>query len=180
MQEGELFPIATDIQLYAALLLKFFNQGLEGRLREQGETLSSLQYGILRMLQFETLTISEISQRLGLDPSALVRAIDALERKGLAERGSDPRDRRRNPVHITDKGKGLMVAVPIITPQDPTWQALAAMGLETAVQLRDILRQLMQQFPEGRMVVEIAAIPPDWEQFTVGEQNGEPSDRHRD
>jgi DNA-binding MarR family transcriptional regulator len=180
MQEDELFFIATDIQLYTVLLLKFFNQALEERLREQGETLSSLQYGILRMLQFETLTISEISQRLGLDPSALVRAIDALERKGLAERGSDPRDRRRNPVHITDKGKGLMVAAPIITPQDLTWQALAAMGLETAVQLRDLLRQLIQQFPEGQMVVEMAASPTEREPFTEKEQNGESSDRHRD
>ncbi|MFO7682979.1 MAG: MarR family transcriptional regulator [Chloroflexota bacterium] len=173
MTEYQLFPIAADIQLYAALLLKFFNQALEERLREQGETLSSLQHGILRMLQFQPLTISEISQRLGLDPSTLVRSVDALERKGLAERGSDPHDRRRNPVHLTDRGRALMLAVPIIAPQDATWQALAAVGEETAVQLRDLLRQLVQQFPEGRMVVALSAIPPNSEQYPLGDQDNE-------
>jgi DNA-binding MarR family transcriptional regulator len=33
-----------------------------------------------------------------LDPSTLVPAVDALERKGLAMRGQDPNDRRRNPL----------------------------------------------------------------------------------
>jgi DNA-binding MarR family transcriptional regulator len=160
MTESALFPIATEIHLYAALLLKFFSQSLEERLHEQGETLSGLQYGVLRMLQFETLTVSEISQRLGLDPSTLVRAVDALERKGLCERGSDPRDRRRNPIHITTKGRALMIAAPIVAPEDATWQALAALGEETAVQLRDLLRELIQQFPEGRLVVELSALPP--------------------
>jgi DNA-binding MarR family transcriptional regulator len=160
MAASPLVPIATEIHLYAAILLKFFNQAIEARLRAQGETLSSLQYGILRMLQFERLTISAISQRLGLDPSTLVRAVDALERKGLTERGSDPHDRRRNPIHITDKGRALMIATPMVAPEDATWQALAAVGEETSVQLRNLLRQLIQQFPEGRMVVELSIIPP--------------------
>jgi DNA-binding MarR family transcriptional regulator len=93
----------------------------------------------------------------------------------LAERGSDPRDRRRNPVHITDKGTSLDGRCAHHYPPGPYLAGFGGNGEETAVQLRDLLRQLMQQFPEGRMVVALSAIPPDWEQFTVGEQNGEPS-----
>ena len=103
MSEHHLYPVAIEIQFYAALLLKFFNQALEERLRQYGTKISSLQHGILRMLQFDTLTISELSQRLGLDPSTLVRAVDASEHKDLACRGTDPHDRRRNPITITSK-----------------------------------------------------------------------------
>ncbi len=125
------------------------------RLRECGVRISSLQYGILRMLQFETLTISEISQRMGLDPSTLVRAVDALERKGLAQRGSDPRDRRRNPITITDKGRELVTAVPVIAGEDVTFQALQSFGVEPTTQLRDLLRELIKEFPEGKTVAEM-------------------------
>jgi DNA-binding MarR family transcriptional regulator len=155
MPEHHLYPVAVEIQLYAALLLKFFNQGLEERLRECGERISSLQHGILRMLQFDTLTISEISQRMGLDPSTLVRAVDALERKDLARRGSDPHDRRRHPITITKKGMQLVTTVPVITSGDPTFQALQALGLEPTTHLRDLLRALIKEFPEGKMVAEL-------------------------
>ena len=155
MREHHLYPVAIEIQLYAALLLKFFNQALEERLRECGERISSLQHGILRMLQFDTLTISEISQRMGLDPSTLVRAVDALERKDLARRGSDPHDRRRNPITITEKGMELVTAVPVITGEDLTFQALQSFGVESTTQLRNLLRGLIREFPEGKMVAEL-------------------------
>lgn len=155
MAMHDLVPVAIEIQLYAALLLKFFNQALEERLDEYGERISSLQHGVLRMLQFETLTISEISQRMGLDPSTLVRAVDALERKGLAQRGSDPRDRRRNPITITEKGLELVTAVPVITGADLMFRALQSLGVESATQLRDLLLGLIREFPEGRLVAEL-------------------------
>ncbi len=155
MQEDRLYPVAIEIQLYAALLLKFFNQALEERLRERGERISGLQHGILRMLRFDTLTVSEISQRMGLTPSTLVRAVDALERRDLARRGSDPHDRRRNPITITEKGVELVTAVSVMSAEDPTFQALKAIGLESTTQLRDLLRALIREFPEGKMIAEL-------------------------
>ena len=155
MNEAQLYPAANEIQIYAALLLKFFNPALEERLRQHGEKISSLQHGILRMLQFETLTISEISQRLGLDLSTLVRAVDSLERKDLARRGNDPNDRRRNPISITERGNVLVTQVPIISEQDPTSQALQTLGVEATTQLRDLLCQLVLEFPEGKTVVNL-------------------------
>jgi DNA-binding MarR family transcriptional regulator len=155
LREFHLYPVAIEIQLYAALLLKLFNQALEERLRECGEGISSLQHGILRMLQFDTLTISEISQRMGLDPSTLVRAVDSLERKNLARRGSDPHDRRRHPITITEKGMELVTRVPVVAGEDLSFQALQSLGIESTTQLRDLLRELIEKFPEGKMVVEL-------------------------
>jgi DNA-binding MarR family transcriptional regulator len=160
LPDDRLFPVASEIQIFAALLLKFFGQGLEERLREQGERISSLQHAILRMLQFDTLTISEISQRMGLDPSTLVRAVDALERRDLARRGSDPYDRRRHPITITEKGTDLIAAVPVIAAEDPALQALESVGIKAATSLRDLLRELMEEFPEGRIVAELISSVP--------------------
>jgi DNA-binding MarR family transcriptional regulator len=159
MNEESLFPAAIEIQLFSALLLKFFNQALEERLKEHGVKISSLQHGILRMLQYEMITISEISQRLGLDPSTLVRSIDSLERKGLVQRESDPNDRRRNPIKITAEGEALITTVPLITPSDLPFQALSSFGVESAYQLRNLLRELIKKVPEGKMVVDLMSGP---------------------
>ena len=80
----------NEIHTYASLLFKYFNVGVEERLREFGVKISGLQYGLLRMLMAGNLTISELSQRLGMGASTLVRSIDSLEQKGMVERGSDP------------------------------------------------------------------------------------------
>lgn len=149
MPEHELYPIAVEIRIYAALLLKFFNMALEERLRNYSEPIDSFQHSVLCMFQAETLTISEISQRLGMDPSTLVRMVDALEGKGLVERGSDPNDRRRNPIHITKKGTELVTAIPVISEQDPSFQALESLGVDSVKQFRDTLLAIIKQFPEG-------------------------------
>ena len=97
---------------------------------------------------------------MGLDPSTLVRAVDALERRDLARRGSDPRDRRRHPITITEKGLKLIEAVPEITAEDPAFHALESIGIEAATELRDLLRELILEFPEGKMVSELLSNTP--------------------
>ncbi len=160
MEQDKLLPIANEIHVYAALLLKFVNQSLEERLRDYGVSIDSLQHSVLSMLRFETLTISTICQRMGLDPSTMVRKIDSLERKRLVRRGHDPRDRRRNPIHITEKGIELITAVPVISDKDPAFQGLQSLGFDSALQLHDLLRKLIQQFPEGKLVSELMSGQP--------------------
>ena len=160
MPAPDLIQISNEIYTYAALLLKFFSESLEERLQNHGVPLTSLQFSIVRMLRFEPLTISMISQRMSLDPSALVRIIDSLERKGLVLRAVDPHDRRRNPIEITKKGLKLVAAVPVIAENDPVFHALQSLGVEPTVLLRDLLLKVMQQFPEGRLVSELISGQP--------------------
>ena len=154
-EQEEMYLAAGEIQFYSALLLKFFNEALERRLWQQEEKISALQHGILRMPMFENLTISVISRRLVMDPSTLVRSVDRLERQGLVVRGRDPRDRRQNPLSITEKGRELISAVPPITHDDLPYQALQALGFASTLQLRDLLRDLMNEFPEAKMIIEL-------------------------
>lgn len=160
MPDKDLLQLSLEIQTFTALLLKFFNQAIEQRMQAHGVTLSALQLGILRMLQYETLTISALSQRFSMDPASILRIIDALEGKGLVVRGVDPHDRRRNPIHITQQGIELLTALPAVAEEDPTFQALAALGPDQVVQLRDLLFQLMLHFPDGRFVTGMLSAPP--------------------
>ncbi|PKO19084.1 MAG: hypothetical protein CVU39_00605 [Chloroflexi bacterium HGW-Chloroflexi-10] len=79
-----------------------------------------------------------------MDPSTLVRAVDMLERLEVAERGSDPKDPRRNPITITLKGLAILQAVSALIPQDAVFKALLSIGAEPVGRLRDLLCDTIQ------------------------------------
>ena len=163
--------LANEVYIYTSLLMKHFNEAFEVRLHQRGESLTGLQIGVLRMFQYEVLTLSTVSQRMSLDPSSIMRIIDALERKGLVMRETDPHDRRRNPIRITDKGAGILLAVPIISDQDPIFRAIEAQGEGQVTQLRDVLRAIVTQFPDGRTVAELFSMAPGGRFPTAGPVN---------
>lgn len=170
MTEFDLVMLSNEIFIYSALLLKLFNQSVDERLRSLGVPMSSLQLSILRMLQHETLTVSTISERLGMDPSTIVRTVDALERKSLAGRGVDPDDRRRNPIKISQEGLELIRKVPVVTATDLSFQALQSIGTESVLQLRELLLKVMKEFPEGKLVSELMSGMPGPEIENKGNQ----------
>jgi DNA-binding MarR family transcriptional regulator len=155
MTESDLLNLTEEIQIYAALLLKFFNASLDERLRARGMTISTLQHSILRMLSQENLTISDISVRLGIEPSTVLRSLDALERKGLARRGKDRHDRRRNPLSLTEAGRQLLADFPVVSTSDPAYRALVELGQRSGEELRDLLRAYIVQSPDGGFVVSL-------------------------
>ncbi|MFC7275670.1 MarR family winged helix-turn-helix transcriptional regulator [Paractinoplanes rhizophilus] len=54
------------------------------------------------------LAQQQAAGRLNVDRTTMVDLVDALERKGLVERRSDPADRRRNLVHLTADGQRVL------------------------------------------------------------------------
>jgi len=157
MTDDQLIPLALEIRVFATLLLKFFGDSLDARLKASGAEVSSLQFGFMQILQNEAVTISILSQRFNMEPSTIMRSMDALQAAGYVERGVDPKDRRRNPLYLTDKGRQLMQAVPVIAPQDDALQALETMGMEQTEQLRDLLRDFISQSTDGKMIVMMMA-----------------------
>ena len=69
--------------------------------------LSGAEYGIIRNLGEETLTLSELSQRLLRVNSNTTAMIDNLEAKELVQRVPDPDDRRVIRVRLTEAGRQL-------------------------------------------------------------------------
>ena len=70
------------------------------------------QFGILSELErraSEPPTVSELSEILTIERSALGQMLTTLERDGLVALGRDARDRRRRPVRLTQAGRKAVV-----------------------------------------------------------------------
>ncbi|MFD3482256.1 MarR family winged helix-turn-helix transcriptional regulator [Streptomyces sp. NPDC058665] len=53
---------------------------------------------------------AELAEALGQAPRSVTQAVEALERLGLITRATDPTDRRRKTVELTDKGRSALRA----------------------------------------------------------------------
>jgi DNA-binding MarR family transcriptional regulator len=70
--------------------------------------LNSRSYSLLEQLAgTDGVSQRELADAIRLDPSQIVSMIDALERRGLAERRPNPADRRQKSVVITDSGRAV-------------------------------------------------------------------------
>lgn len=63
------------------------------------------QLGILFLLKGNNRqSMTELSQQLGTDNSAVTRSVDRLEKSGMVERNSSASDRREYQITITEEG----------------------------------------------------------------------------
>ncbi len=97
----------ADNRIYF-LLTKAVN-AMTAHIRQQflkaGLKVTPAQLGILFILKNgNSRTMTELSQELGTDNSAVTRAVDRLEKAGLVERNSSPDDRREYRITITGSG----------------------------------------------------------------------------
>ena len=101
------------------------------------------QFGLLARLygaslRSETLAISALAERVGMDPTTLNRSLKPLESAGLVANGSDPADQRVRAVLITARGRARLSAAL------PAWRKAqahidAALGIDAAVALNGLL-----------------------------------------
>ena len=57
------------------------------------------------------IMITEVARRLLLETPSVTTMIDRLSERGLVERVKDPKDRRKTPVALTQKGKRLVDSI---------------------------------------------------------------------
>ncbi|MHC1744510.1 MAG: MarR family winged helix-turn-helix transcriptional regulator [Syntrophobacteraceae bacterium] len=78
---------------------------LKGQLAAAGLRITVVQAGILFLLkQRDGQTMTELSQSLSTDNSAVTGLVDRLEKLGLILRKMSPNDRRAYLIHITPDG----------------------------------------------------------------------------
>ena len=71
--------------------------------------LTVAQYGLLVLLQTEGPQAQvELSVRVGLDRTTVMRTVDLLEKRTLVRRDPDPSDRRKHSVVLTEAGAALL------------------------------------------------------------------------
>jgi DNA-binding MarR family transcriptional regulator len=145
MEREKATATANEIRLLCTLVTKLAGRDLQRRLDLWDTGISPLQHAVMRLLRYEELTISELSRKFNLDPSTLVPAVDALERKRLARRGHDPNDRRCRPLSLTERGAELIAGTPAVDSQDSLVQSLTDMGDASWLQLLILLRELVRR-----------------------------------
>jgi DNA-binding MarR family transcriptional regulator len=88
-----------------ALALK---SALQRCFKENGYKITPEQWAIIRHLwEEEALSQREIAEKTSKDKPNITRMLDALEKKRLIFRQSDPQDRRKYCIYLTKDGKQL-------------------------------------------------------------------------
>ncbi|MBC3185719.1 MarR family transcriptional regulator [Corynebacterium sp. zg-331] len=106
---------------------------VEGRLGEVQATLR--EYWVLTCLDSGNATSqSYLSTLLMIDASDMVRLVDSLEKRGWAARERDPKDRRRQIVAITKKGRKARASMAELVVQGED----AALDESTSKQLKHL------------------------------------------
>jgi DNA-binding MarR family transcriptional regulator len=91
----------------------------------------------------EPLSQSELSARLGLDPTIVLGVIDALEERGAIRRTRDPADRRRSLLAITSSGRKLHTKASVAVAAAER-EFLAPLAGADRKELRRLLLEVMQ------------------------------------
>jgi DNA-binding MarR family transcriptional regulator len=108
-------------------------------------------FALLNVLGAREGTIQQrLSSDMGIDPSAMVRLIDELERAGLARRRRRPHDRRAWEVTITPKGRRTLEKArrSVVQVED---EVLGGLSGADRAQLEALLRQALASTPPQPM-----------------------------
>jgi DNA-binding MarR family transcriptional regulator len=103
-------PDPTDRLGY---LLKHANLAFEELSRSEfaGLDISGRECAVLQAVDGHgAISQQEAANRIGIDRSTMVAMLDALESRGLVVRVTDPLDRRRNGVSLTQAGRAQLAA----------------------------------------------------------------------
>ena len=63
------------------------------------------------LARYETMRLSELSDRLQIAPRTATEFVDALQARGLVRRRADPADRRAILVEVTERGAGMLAEI---------------------------------------------------------------------
>jgi len=105
MDEAALKKIIILMMERDALNNFIFEQTVQKKIISKFKNLSKNQPVVIKIIGMEgEIMPSTIGRYTGMDKSSLTRMVDDLERKGLVFRKTDPEDRRKVLVSLTEKG----------------------------------------------------------------------------
>ncbi|MFQ3536448.1 MAG: MarR family transcriptional regulator [Aggregatilineales bacterium] len=152
MSPNELSPPEPDeieSRVLFNWIFKLMIRDWDEHLRRQAVAISSLQYGVLRVLRHGTHSLSELGKRMLLSPATLVPVVDALVKQAYVSRERDPSDRRRVQLSLTQAGDALveqLACQPLEDSYHKAWQSLSA---EQRSQLLSLLRHIIAEMSES-------------------------------
>ena len=147
-------PSEIETRVLFNWIFKVMIRDLDEHLRQQAIPLSSLQYGVLRVLWHGTRSLGELSQRMILSSATLVPVVDVLVKQGYVHRERDPSDRRRVQLSLTEEGSALVerTCPPYQDSYHAAWQALSS---DQQARLLSLLRQIIAHMSESPAEVKV-------------------------
>lgn len=142
MKRQAFIATSTEIRILLVMLAKLTRQEYQDHLDSCGVGLSTLHLGVLRLLKHHPYTIKELSKHMLVEPASLVPVVDELERQSYAQRTTDPNDRRRTPLVLTQQGDELLSNLPYMSATSAFLKTLRAMGDDKMFDLLVRLREL--------------------------------------
>jgi DNA-binding MarR family transcriptional regulator len=120
---------------------------LRRELEPHGVTVKQWALLVASVDREEAPTLSELGEQLGVDPGAVTRLADRLERKKLLRRRADAGDRRALRVELTAKGRSLAETLPPLARGvlETFHRGMSPAQVET---LHRLLRQLLANAPD--------------------------------
>ncbi|WP_031160595.1 MarR family winged helix-turn-helix transcriptional regulator [Streptosporangium roseum] len=103
-------PPGFELPLRLFLGFRVLLDELHAELARQGHPDMRPMHGfVFQAIGVDGTTAAELGRRLGVSKQAAGKTVDALERLGYVERGSDPHDARRKVVRLTEYGVDSLV-----------------------------------------------------------------------
>ena len=112
-------PLARLFAIGYRLLI----DGLHDRLRARGWTDVRPAFGfVLLAARDQPTSVSELAEVMGTTKQAASKLVEAMVTAGYVQRGTDARDGRQRPVHLTPRGQELLRSVEqIYTELEQEW-----------------------------------------------------------
>jgi len=169
--ECDIYQTAVELRLLIILLHKL-EAADQVRHLQPHQLGGRLQYGVLAMLHNRAQTLRELSDHMLVEPATLVPVVNRLERDGFVRRGTDPNDRRRSPISLTDHGLETLRQVSMIDPDGVYMQAVAALSPAQRQSLINLLGELCRRLGGEEPVNRVAQIAHHVTQQTRHFQTG--------
>lgn len=135
-------PPGFELPLRLLLAFRTIIDELHERIAREGHPDLRPMHGfVFQAIGPHGTTAADLGRTLGVSKQAAGKTVEALEKLGYVERGSDPVDTRRKVVRLTDRGVDCLVrSARIFDELRAEWAA--TLGEEQLRQLEDGLRRL--------------------------------------
>lgn len=137
--------MAQQIRAICSVITKVARTDLETHLKEYGAGISAIEHGMLRHLSRGVTSMSQISRLMGVAPSTLVYVVDGLTDKKLVRRVTDPKDRRREPLLLEEKGAELFARTSDMDASSILVRSLGGMPTAQRNELLSLLNELVKR-----------------------------------
>jgi DNA-binding MarR family transcriptional regulator len=134
--------VANEVRGLCAAITKIARRDQEQLLDRHGAGISAIEHGVLRRLSQGAGTLAELSRLMAVTASTLVYVIDGLVGRGLILRKKDLRDRRRELLSFTARGRKLLARIPDMDAESALVKSLRAMTPRERVGLKNALRKV--------------------------------------